>query len=132
MDDLDRRLCDAAEKGNIEGVEKLIEQGADINASTLVGGPLHCAAASGKTETIKFLVKHGAKINQKNFDGETPLHLAAQNNQKEAAVTLIQLNADVDIRDDDNKTAIQKASIFKKTFWAMFKAIENSNCQNRI
>lgn len=127
MTDLNEELCKAAEKGNVGDAQKLISQGANVNAITFGNTPLHYAAKNGKTDAVKFLVKHGAKMDERNVDGMTPLHLAAQHNQKEAAVTLIHMDANIEIRDDENKTAIQRASIFKGTFWAMFKAIEAQN-----
>ena len=34
---------------------------------------------SGDKRTAKILVEHGARLNIRNKDGETPLHLAADN-----------------------------------------------------
>lgn len=80
-------------------------------------------------ERVKFLVKHGANVNAKCKDGMTALHIVAKNNHKETALALIDLNADVFIRDNNNKTPFQRASFFKRTFWAMFKAVNEKDCQ---
>lgn len=87
------------------------------------------AAQKGDTERVKFLVKHGAEVNAKCENGMTALHIAAKNNHKETAVALINLNADIFIRDNSNKTPFQKASFFKRTFWAMYEAVNAKDCQ---
>ena len=86
------------------------------------------AAEKGNVETIKFLAHH-IDVDTKGRGGKTALHVAAESNQKDAAVTLIQLNANTEIRDDGNKIPIQRASIFKRTFWDMFWQMEAANCR---
>lgn len=44
---------------------------------------LHYAAYRGKIEAVKVLLQHGAIIDLKNDDGETPLDLALKENQQE-------------------------------------------------
>ena len=36
---------------------------------------MHCAALDDRVEIMKLLVKHGADINARNIDSETPLDL---------------------------------------------------------
>jgi hypothetical protein len=38
---------------------------------------LHWAALKGYVDAVELLVKHGADVNARNGDGDTPLHLAA-------------------------------------------------------
>ena len=40
------------------------------------GTALHCAAACGFTDAVKYLVQHGSNVSIRNRDGKTPLNLA--------------------------------------------------------
>ena len=72
-------------------VDNIIE----INTSTINdtdnngNSPLHRAAESGNANVIKYLLKSGACINDKNALGLTPIQIAANNGQTEAAQALI-------------------------------------------
>lgn len=61
--DLTPLLIDAAETGNIEVVEVLIDAGADINVSTDDCTSLISAAAHGNGKMVRFLLRKGANIN---------------------------------------------------------------------
>lgn len=96
---LDPKLCEAVEMGDAQRVEMLLGQGADANAER--GRPLLIALNMGRKDVVDVLLKHGAKlsnvnevwftmrcrirngglilkahgadVNFKNSDGETPL-----------------------------------------------------------
>jgi ankyrin repeat protein len=72
-------LIDQAAQRCLAAVERLVEHGADVEARDLAGSaPLHLAAAAGKTDVVKFLVKRWPEgIEAKNNDLFTPLHFAA-------------------------------------------------------
>jgi len=72
----------AACSGNMDFVEILISNGADINAKNIYGiangiTPLHCATGVGESvELAKFLISKGADVNAKCDDGGTSLDYA--------------------------------------------------------
>ena len=85
----------ACEKGNKATVKYLIEHGADVNQSDNTGQtplsvakteeiknllrvqiPLVMACANENKATVKYLIEHGANVNQSDKDGWTPLHMA--------------------------------------------------------
>ena len=86
----------------------LLEGGANIEAVTknfLSNMPLHAAAAGGRIEACRLLLRHGADPNAKQHGGFTPLMTAAHQNNRELAELLIVRNVNVDARNDEGKTA---------------------------
>ncbi|MBR1545014.1 MAG: ankyrin repeat domain-containing protein [Alphaproteobacteria bacterium] len=61
---------------------------------------LHYAAVRNNSEAIDFLVKHGANMEIKTNDGQTPLYLATIMENIDAVQTLVNLGANIDTRDD--------------------------------
>lgn len=67
----------AAEVGNTQACEILLNAGASINMRSAKGWytPLHVALANGYTETAEFLIDHGADPWMKSKYGEDPFLL---------------------------------------------------------
>ena len=64
--------------GQVEAARLLIEEGANVNASSNDGATaLHAAAFFCRTEIVKLLLDKGAEVNAKNIRGETPLDAVA-------------------------------------------------------
>ncbi len=77
-----RPLNMAAQKGNIEIVDCLIEHGADINAQGNAGyTPLISAVTSFKPKMVKHLVEKGAQIDVRDKNQITALMHAASDNK---------------------------------------------------
>jgi ankyrin repeat protein/Ca2+-binding EF-hand superfamily protein len=69
----------AAQRGQVECMEVLLDLGADIEALTDDGlTPLHLAAAHGRVALIDVLLKAGANVDAVAPDGRTVLHFAVQ------------------------------------------------------
>ena len=82
---LNDKLMAAARGKNKEAVERLIKEGADVNAKDKDNGytVLLYVAESGNLDMVKHLVKNGADVNAKGSKrNETPLHRAARNGRK--------------------------------------------------
>ncbi len=62
---------------------------------------LHYAAARDNAEAIEYLLKHGANIEAKTYDGRTPLYLSVVLENLTAIKTLLKFGANVDVRDID-------------------------------
>ena len=88
-------------------VEYLIGKGADVNRRDEQYG---FTPIFGKGEVLGgLLLKHGAKLDVRKNDGETPLHYACCFNEKEyeSAVRFLLANkADVNARDDQRRTPL--------------------------
>jgi hypothetical protein len=104
-------IHDAAETGNLTGVQAELDKGVDVNAKREDGStPLHGAALNGHKEVAELLIDKGADVHAKDKWGSTPLHYAALKGHKEVAELLIDKGADVHAKGDDGKTPIDFAT----------------------
>jgi len=83
-------LCIAISKGDIEGVKKFIDYGADVNEKSNGMTPLMMAARYNKVEIIKLLVSKGANLKEKDSKGFTALKYAELSNANDAILFLKQ------------------------------------------
>ncbi len=106
----DKKLKKACEEGPLELVQKLIEQGADVN-SQYDGNwtPLSIACAHNRnSEITKALIEAGADVNHK--DGMPTLTLAVICNKNvEVIKLLVNAGADLLVKDSYGKTAMNYA-----------------------
>jgi len=106
------RLLEAAQAGDTADVQRLLAQGADINARGPYGNtPLMSAALTGHTDTLRLLLDKGANANAKGTTGRTALMEAAVEGYTEAVKILLEKGADVNAKDEGGWTAL---------FWAAF------------
>jgi len=93
-------------------VQKLVEAGADVNATTSEGlGAIHKACNMGLYDAIEHLIAGKADVNLRSKSGWTPLIMAGQNGHVEICKALIDAGADVDARTDKpGTTALIDAS----------------------
>jgi ankyrin repeat protein len=68
----------AANDGDVKEIERLLQQGADVNARCAFRNwtALHAAADRGRAEAARVLLERGADVDLKDDDGFTPLHVA--------------------------------------------------------
>lgn len=106
--DLDKQLRDAASNGNIPEIERLIKNGADVNAKDQFTGStvLHNALSSHNSAVTKLLLSLGANPNQSDDFGEPVLIKAALANQHEVVKVLLDNGADINIKDRKGNTAL--------------------------
>lgn len=104
-------LTRAARDGDIAAIQKLLDQGANINENAIVGGSMNGpllsqAAYYCRIETVKYLIQKGADINNAtgwtgygaSGGGLRPLHMAASSGCTEAIKLLLDAGADIDVR----------------------------------
>lgn len=104
-------LTQAAKEGDIAALQKLFDEGANINENAIVGGSMNGSLLSQaayycRIEAVKYLIHKGADIN--NATGWTdygasggklrPLHMAARSGCTEAIKLLLDAGADIDVR----------------------------------
>lgn len=94
-------LMQAAFAGDVAEAQRLVKQGADVNAVNLYGAnAMLLAAEASNTALIQLLLKAGAKASAANPEGETALHLVARTGNVEAAKLLLRAGAKVDAREN--------------------------------
>ena len=89
----------AAQSGSYAALERLLSEGADVNARSNGGEtPLMLAAALGRLDVLGLLIDRGADVNAATDAGNTALMLAAARGQVDAARALIERGARVEHR----------------------------------
>ena len=68
---------------------------------------LHHFVKKNLYEYLTELIKNGANLNQKNFQGQTPLHIACQKNHFECIVILLYEISNIFIKDNEKKIAFE-------------------------
>jgi Ankyrin repeats (3 copies)/Ankyrin repeat len=109
---MSRKLIRAVEKGDIERVRKLLEEGADVNkrSASFATNPLGMAAGKGQTEIAALLLDSGADVNSKDGIAWTALHSAAASGCTETAALLLDRGAPVNARDKYDRTPLSMAT----------------------
>jgi ankyrin repeat protein len=110
--DLTPDLCEAAQQGDDELVERLLKRGANPNGKvTLDRTPLHFAADRGHTKIVERLIAAKADVNAKAAQGLTPLMAAASNGHADVVRALLRAKADPNARSQpDGATALMMAT----------------------
>ncbi|KAH9630579.1 hypothetical protein HF086_016083 [Spodoptera exigua] len=75
--------------------------------------PLHCAASSvypKRKQVMEMLIRKGARVNEKNKDGQTPLHVATEHAHLDAMDLLLRHGAKVNACDGRGSSALAVAA----------------------
>jgi uncharacterized protein len=105
----DDELIRAAYGGSIEDVERLLREGANVNARELGDGatPLIVATQRENVSLVRLLLSRGANVNAKDDRGQTALMYVAKD---EIARLLIQRGADINEKGDEGMTMLGRAA----------------------
>lgn len=89
-------LSHAARWGNLDVIQYLVQNGADVNAKNVNGSsPLHIAAEFGHMDAVEFFLDAGILIDIQDNYGLTPMYLASQNLKHGVVEHLIKAGASV-------------------------------------
>jgi ankyrin repeat protein len=109
----------AAEEGDVEMVQLLIEKGAEVGGFDCKGWTaLHYAVDNKNIEICKLLLQHNADPNAMATDKlifqrtgcyASPLHLAVSMGSSDIARILLKHGADITLKDSDGETPLHKS-----------------------
>ena len=91
----------AARRGDVQALEKYLQDGGDINAIQSNGKSLlHNAVESGQIASTRFLLQNRANPDIQDRSGATPLHSAAQRGRRDLIGELLSFGANLNARDN--------------------------------
>lgn len=107
IDSTTLQMIVTSSKGDIQGVQELLQRGMDIESTDLVGNtPLIFAARYGRNDEVRFLIARGANVNARSRTGGTPLREAVNKMDVETVRLLLDAGAKVDVKDAEGETAL--------------------------
>ncbi|CAF0768133.1 unnamed protein product [Adineta ricciae] len=134
---LTKRLCKAAEDGNVELVENLLTTtNANPNGmSEEFVNPLHEACLAGHLPVVKLLLQSNVNINGKTASESTryntPLHCAAVKGHLDVAQYLVENGAEKDVANSNRHTPLLCAVIMEKVNAAEYLIKANCDIHSR-
>ncbi|RYN17333.1 hypothetical protein AA0112_g12092 [Alternaria arborescens] len=105
-------LLIAAEHGHPGVIELLLEEGAEVNATSKIGNALYAASYSNRKEVVELLLGKDIDINVRSGKYGTPLQAASAKGHKGIVALLSDKGADVNARGGMCITALHTASRF--------------------
>jgi len=82
-------FCRLIQIGNYKAVKTLIDKGVDINKKSIKLSPLMYAARHNRVDILKLLIKKGANLKARSYNGFTALNWAKHANAKDAYEILL-------------------------------------------
>lgn len=134
-DSLNQRLIDAAKQDDVLKIQKLLKEGAGINAQDKNGcTALYFASDQDHVAVVNVLLAAGADVNAQSKRGYTALHAASYKGHAAAVSALLAAGADVNAQNENGYTALYAASCYGHiaAVSALLAAGANINIQDRI
>jgi len=106
-------LCEAATRGQIERVQRLLETDPSLVHATnpfRKQTPLHLAAANGRLKVAELLLAKGARVDTLDSQQMQPLHSAAYGGHPELIELLLQQRANIEAVDISGSTPLFHAA----------------------
>jgi len=106
------RLFQSVKKGDRGGLEKVLAEGTEVNASDELGWtPLMHACALGRPEMVRLLIEKKANVNYRDRLGWTPLMIAAGKGDEGIVKLLLDKGAEKSASNVYGETAAMRASV---------------------
>lgn len=112
----ERRLHEAAVKGDLETAAGLLAGGVDVNARDEAWRwtPLHQAAERGHAQVVELFLKAGADQTARDRMGWTPLQVAAERGHLPVVELLLKAGSEPDLLDERGRTPLMYAAYTKR------------------
>lgn len=125
----DTVLAMAAQNGNLDEMDTLIELGADVNAYR-VNAPIEIAARQGNALVVQFLIDRGAEINGPPTRGQALVE-AVNGGHMDIVELLLQNGADVACRNITDESVVERVaqSGAAKEMLLFFLSLADDNIQ---
>ena len=109
--EIERNVTRAASKKDWDEVQRLVEQGENVNDvdEEWKSTALHFASEYGNADICLLLLSRGANVSQTDKDGNTPLHLAAACYHVDICQLLVDHKADVTSVNNKGQTPLHTA-----------------------
>nr|XP_042905260.1 uncharacterized protein LOC107454385 [Parasteatoda tepidariorum] len=122
----------AAENNDVDFVEYIVDNGANIHAESNDTGmkPIHIASQSGCGKVLDYFLFKGVDVDTVNKLGYTSLHLAASEGKLETVEVLLKHKANIHAADEDGNQAIHFSSKFGHRDVLNFLLHNGSNVQD--
>jgi ankyrin repeat protein len=118
----------AAREGNVDIINYLVSEGANVNSRNIADEtPIHLAANSGNLDVVIQLISNGANINVKDSIGNTPLHDAAENDHIQIVKYLISQKAEINTQNNGHQSPLHEAVEFDKVEMSKLLVSEGAN-----
>ena len=102
-------LHDAAKKGDLALIAKLLDEGADVNKRSAIATPLYFAVQENHPDAVKLLLQRGADANGESIGG-TALHSAARTGSADMVGILLEHGANANAASKDGVNALHFAA----------------------
>jgi ankyrin repeat protein len=111
-----RALAEAAERGDVRGIDRLLKQGVDVNATGRFGvTPLWWAIRTHNRASFAYLLAHGAQPNP-SVESVTVMEMAAGYEDSAFLETVLPYKPDLGrVGGKKNETALETAIIYRRT-----------------
>jgi hypothetical protein len=130
---LDRALFEAAQEGDIESIDKLLQAGANVNAVIESdGSPLIGAARAGRLAAVKHLLDRGADPNMPVPGDGAPLLAAAQEGETAVVALLLDRRANIELIVPGDENALIQASANDRLDVVKLLVARSANVNARI
>ena len=104
-------LINAANDNHLDEIKFFIENGIDVNSKNNRNGwtALMVASSMGYLDIVKYLVEHGAIIDDQDIGGDTALMISSYNGYLDVVKYLIEKGADISLKNKLEETALDGA-----------------------
>ena len=132
--ELGKKLVEAVDVNVKSEVERLIDEGADVNVRSYDDKgwtALMIAVRNRNTEMVELLLQNGADVGQKDEEGNTALIFAAVQDKKEIVEMLIERGANLDDKGSLNLTPLgwAKRNFYNENVEILKKASEEKKAK---